>query len=507
MHRYLKFLYSKVILIAPLVLLQLYLYLALFQGTSQFSPLIDRFLRFIALVFAVYIINRNSDSHYKIAWLLVLLTFPITGVAIYLLAGNRRVPKKLEKGTVKASKAMNNLFKQNSDTLNELKKYYADDYPLFKYGIEYSDFPIYEGTRGDYFPSGENWYPHFLHDLQAAKHFIFLEYYIISEGWLWFKIVDILRKKVKEKVEVVMIMDDFGSATLPIYWDKKLRQWGISVYRFNPLRPALSVIMNNRDHRKIAVIDNKIAYTGGINIADEYINRIHPYGYWKDSAIRLEGKAVWSFTCMFLGLWTYLKNKNEVIKYNKYQIYASCANEGFFQPFSDSPTDDQNLALDLHISLINHAKKYIYIDSAYLAITDTIRNLLILAAKRGIDVRILTPHIPDKNWVFQITRGNYACLVKEGVKIYEYTPGFNHTKNIVVDDKIGLMGTVNTDYRSYFLHFENGVLFVNERLACQMRKNFEEAIAISELMSEEKCQTNIWLRLYRDILNLFVPMV
>lgn len=507
MHRYLKFLSSKVMFIAPLILVQLYFYLALFQGTSQYSANIDRFFRGIALIFAIYIINRNSDAHYKIAWLLVLLTLPVTGVAIYLLAGNRRVPRKLERGTVKASRAMNSLFQQETEVKDHLQTSYPREFPLFELGSKYSDFPIYEGTQGRYFENGETWFPSFLEDLASAKQFIFLEYYIVSEGKLWNRVVELLKKKALKGVEIKIIMDDFGSATMPMSWDRKLREWGIVVYRFNRLRPALSVEMNNRDHRKITVIDNRVAYTGGVNLADEYINEIHPFGYWKDSAIRLEGDAVWSFTCMFLGLWTYLKKEDEFIHYDRYRLETTVSGRGFFQPFSDSPTDDENLALDLHISLINHAQKYIYIDSAYLVITDTIRDLLVLAAKRGVDVRILTPHIPDKRWVFQITRGNYEDLVKAGVKIFEFTPGFNHTKNMVVDDKIGLIGTVNTDYRSYFLHFENGVLFVDPTLAKQMRENFEEAIVKSQEMTLEKCSTHFIVRLFRDILNLFVPMV
>ena len=507
MHRLLKILSSKLMWIGPLILIQLYLYLSIVTGTSHYNGSIDRIFRAIALAFAIYIINRPSDARYKIAWLLVLLTFPLTGVAIYLLAGNRRVLRKLDRGTVKANQAMNDLFTQDETAIEQLKIHYPEEEPLFRFGRDYGDFPVYEGTKATYFSSGEEWVISFLEDLKSAKHFIFLEYYIVIDGYLWDQVVQILQEKVREGVEIKIIMDDFGSAMLPMSYDKKLWEMGIEVYRFNPLQPALSIKMNNRDHRKIAVVDNRVAYTGGVNIADEYINHIRRFGYWKDSAIRLEGKAVWSFTCMFLGLWTYLKKDKKLLQYEKYDLKYVMENDGFFQPFSDTPTDSQNLGLDIHINLINCAKKYIYIDSAYLVITDTIRDLLVLAAKRGVDVRILTPHIPDKAWVFQITRGNYEVLVQAGVKIYEYTPGFNHAKNIVVDDVIGLVGTINTDYRSYFLHFENGVLFVHRPTALAMRRNFEEAIVKSEWISQEKCKANIVLRLFRDILNLFVPMV
>ncbi|MBW9212858.1 MULTISPECIES: cardiolipin synthase [Terrabacteria group] len=507
MHRLLKFLSSKLMWIGPLILIQLYLYLSFFVTGSFLYGSFERIFRISALAFAIYIINRPSDAHYKIAWLLVLLSFPVTGVAIFLLAGNRRVPRKLARGTVKANRAMNDLLKQDEKVVEQLKIHYPEEEPLFRFGRDYSDFPVYENTKATYFPSGEVWVKSFLEDLKSAKHFIFLEYYIVIDGYLWDQVVAILQEKVKAGVEVKIIMDDFGSAVLPMSYDKKLRDIGIEIYRFNPLRPALSIKMNNRDHRKIAVVDNRIAYTGGVNIADEYINHIRRFGYWKDSAIRLEGKAVWSLTCMFLGLWTYLKKDKNHLCYEKYCLKYEIENDGFFQPFADSPTDEQNLGLDIHINLINRAKKYIYIDSAYLVITDTIRDLLILAAKRGVDVRILTPHIPDKAWVFQITRGNYEALVKAGIKIYEFTPGFNHAKNIVVDDLIGLVGTINTDYRSYFLHFENGVLFVHRPTAIEMRKNFEEAIAQSELMTKETCEAKAIVRLFRDILNLFVPMV
>ena len=337
-----------------------------------------------------------------------------------------------------------------------------------------------------------------------------MEYFILDTGSCWDEVLQILEEKVSQGVEVKLIYDDFGSITLPSDYDRILRKKGIEAYRFNHIRPAFIVQMNNRDHRKLTVIDNNIAFTGGVNLADEYMNRIVRFGYWKDSVVRLEGEAVWSFTVMFLGMLSYCRPASiDMPDYRYYRLPCAKVNDnGCYQPFSDTPTDRENTVLSMQLNLINHAHQYIYIDTPYLIPTESVMQALMRASKNGVDVRILTPAIPDKKTVFQITKGNYRRLLQTGVKIYEYTPGFNHAKNFVMDDKMAIVGSANMDYRTYFLHLENGVLMYDTPEIVRIREDFENSIAKSkEITLEEDAKTNIVVRLVRMILNLFIPLV
>ena len=326
---------------------------------------------------------------------------------------------------------------------------------------------------------------------------------------MWDSVLTILQEKVKEGVEVKLIYDDFGcSATIPQHYDRTLKRIGIETYRFNKLRPALIIQMNNRDHRKVIVIDNNVAFTGGVNLADEYINVINRFGYWKDSAIRLEGEAVWSFTVMFLGMFSYLRERKEQIDYAKYKLPCiETHSNSYFQPFSDTPTDEVNLGLSAHLSLINQAKRYVYIDTPYLILNTDMQTALILAAQSGVDVRILVPHIPDKKYVFSITQSNYEALIKAGVRVYEFTHGFNHCKNIISDDYIGLVGTVNTDYRSYYLHFEDGVILQDEKIVLEMKQGYLKALEVSHEVTLKECRKfPLYKRIWRAVLKLMAPL-
>lgn len=462
----------------------------------------------IAVLLVVYVVNRQEDAYYKIAWSILILVFPVFGGALYLLCAGRQMPKKLFKGTTQANQRMQDLLHQDYALFDEIKEKDAHVAKLFQYGWNTSGFPVYKNTKLTYYKSGEAMWPDYLEELKKAKHFIFLEYFIIDKGEMWDSVLAILRKKVEEGVTVKIIYDDFGcSTTLPYNYFKKLREMGIEAYRFNRLRPAIIIQMNNRDHRKLCIIDNKVGFTGGINLADEYINRIERYGYWKDSAIKVEGEAVWSMTDMFLGMLSFLSGE-ENIAYQEYRLPVQPVEyDGYVQPFSDTPTDDADTGLSIHLNMINYAKKYIYIDTPYLVINDDVLTALRLAAQNGVDVRILVPHIPDKRYVFEITRSNYEALISAGVKLYEFTPGFNHCKNIVCDDVLGLVGTVNTDYRSYYLHFETGVLFYDAKCIQFMKEDFLHTIEKSQEITLEDCQKVLLpRRIIRSILKLFAPL-
>lgn len=339
--------------------------------------------------------------------------------------------------------------------------------------------------------------------LRNAQKFIFLEYFIVNEGFMLTSIITVLKEKAKAGVEIKMIFDDFGALKLPDKFKKEMKDAGIELHFFNPIRPLLAIYMNNRDHRKIAVIDGLTAFIGGINIADEYINRKVRFGHWKDTAIKVEGNAVFSLTVMFLHFFRHLSKKpiNFMDYYVENPIYE---NEGYIQMFSDSPTDEEQVAESAHLSLINVAEHYLYIMTPYLVIGHEMIEALTLAAKSGVDVRILVPHIPDKWYVLSVTRSNYECLTKAGVRIYEYTPGFVHGKVMLADDVMAIVGTSNLDFRSYYMHFECGALITYSPSLQAMKKDFLDTLVESqEVLYEDTKKVNPIIRLGRMLLNVF----
>ncbi len=504
MRRILRVITSRLLIIVPLFALQLAAVFGLFYRISLL-PQIMSVINMMSIVLLVYVLNRNDDPAYKIAWSIAILSLPVIGVPLYLLAGNRKVPKKLFNGTIRASKDMDGLLTPDTSILENEPEQIRN---LFRYGEESLGLPAWKNSDSRYFASGEEWFPVFKEELKKAEHFIFLEYFIIDKGTVLDEVLEILKEKARQGIGVKIIYDDFGSITMPWKFEKELREAGIEAYRFNHVRPALIFTMNNRSHRKLTVIDNRVAFTGGVNLADEYVNRISRFGYWKDSAIMIRGEAVWSFTVMFLGMLSFARGDLGV-DYLKYRLPAgNYYDGGIYQPFSDTPTDEETVSMNMHMNMIRSASEYLYIDTPYLILTESVRNSLILAAKDGVDVRILTPYIPDKKIVFQITRGNYMPLLKAGVRIYEYTPGFNHCKNFVSDDRVALVGSVNMDYRSYFLHFENGVLLYKSPEVLKIRENFEEALKQShEISLEEMQKTRLPVRLIRAVLSILIPLV
>ena len=508
LRKLIKILTSRIVVLALLLIAQVaFLFISLYRTALSYSlvPLFD----LLARILAIYVINKEEDSQYKIGWIFLILALPVLGSMLFLLCFGRKMPKRLANGTIKADARLRDLLKQDPEVLNKLKEKQPEDAHYFIPGIQTSGFPVYQNTRVVYYDSGEAFLQDLLSELRKAKKFIFLEYYIIQNGMMWDQVLEVLKQKVKEGVEVKLIYDDFGCySRIPSHYDRTLNQMGIETYRFNKMRPALIITMNNRDHRKLCIIDNQVGFTGGVNLADEYINVHCPYGYWRDSAMKLEGEAVTSLTVMFLGMFSYLRKDEVEIDYTRY-IHAHRVEQTedcWYQPFSDTPTDDIDMGLSVHLNLVNGARRFLYIDTPYLVLNSDMLDALCLSARNGTDVRIMTPGIPDKKTVFEITRSNYRKLIEAGVKIYEYTPGFNHRKNVVADNMC-LIGTVNTDYRSYFLQFENGVLMRDPALAETMRQAFEKGLEKAEEITLERCRNvNGAVRLYRAILALMTPL-
>ncbi len=327
---------------------------------------------------------------------------------------------------------------------------------------------------------------------------------------MWDSILSILKTKARQGVKIRLIYDDMGCfLLLPKDYPKQLAQMGIECVLFNPFRPVLTAIQNNRDHRKIVSIDGKVAFTGGINLADEYINKKERFGHWKDAGIMVQGAAAWSFTLMFLEMWELCTDSEENLGIYYPWIQKSCKTlpDGFVQPYCDSPIDTENVGEHVYLQILNQAQNYVFINTPYLIVDDSVLSALILAAKRGVDVRIVTPHRPDKKLVHLTTRSYYRELISAGVKIYEYTYGFIHSKTFVSDDFTSTVGTTNLDFRSLYLHFECGTLLFGSTAVMEVKKDFLDTLKICQPITEKDCQTNLFIGLFQDILRLFAPLM
>lgn len=463
----------------------------------------------IGVLLLLKIINSRANPSYKIAWLVPILTIPIFGTLFYLILGT-----KSSKRTDKRTEEISSKFKMNliPDTkiLKTIQKENLDAYNQIQYLMNYGKFPVYENTSSEYLEIGQVYYQKLMEELKQAKHYIFLEYFIIQEGKMWNSILDLLVKKVKEGVDVRVIYDDMGCiVTLPSGYYKKLQKYGIKACSFNKFVPVLNAKLNNRDHRKIAIIDGWVGFTGGINLADEYINEFEKHGYWKDNGIMIKGEAVWNLTVMFLSTWDYIqKEKTNYEKFKPHFYHKEVLKEkGYILPYDDSPLDNEIVGETVYLNLINKAKKYVYITTPYLIIDNELETALKIAAKSGVDVRIITPGIADKKTVNEVTKAYYPSLLEAGVKIYEYIPGFIHAKTFIVDDIYATVGTVNLDYRSLYLHFECGIWMYKTDCIKIIKKDYENTLVKSKAILKEDTKIGLFRSLKRAILRLFAPLL
>lgn len=466
----------------------------------------------LGIALSLYIYNRDINPSYKLAWIFVILSFPLFGVMFYIFFGNSHSGDRLRKRMMLYSDESKVLLPQDDELMAALHRDDPAAEKQAKYLYDYSGYPVYSGTSATYFPTGEEKFAAMLEKLEKAERFIFLEYFIIADGKMWGTVLDILERKVKEGVDVRLIYDDVGCLlTLPYKYNEEMERRGIKCRVFNPFRPIWSAKMNNRDHRKILVIDGHTAFTGGINLADEYINAYEKYGHWKDSAVMLRGAGVWSFTEMFLTMWSFLE-KDSREDHRKFkprpEDIRDIRGKGVVVPFTDSPLDDEPVGENVYLNIINSAEKYVYITTPYLVIDNEMQTALVLAAKSGVDVRIITPHIPDKWFVFAVTRAHYRKLLRYGIKIYEYTPGFIHAKNWVSDDKAAVVGTINLDFRSLYLHFECAAWMYRSECIPDIKRDYLETLKQCQEITYSDCiHINIFRRIGRAILRLFAPMM
>lgn len=471
-------------------------------------------LQALSLIIVISIISKRDNPMYKISWIIPILLFPLFGGLFYLLFGKHKLSCSVRRHLQETATEIKRVFEQHIDCspAQELEQLDPGVARQSYYLRHQANAPVYKNTYTQLLTPGERKLDAILEELAKAEKYIFLEYFIVHSGVFWDSVFEILKQKASEGVTVRLMYDDVGCiTTLPSGFDKKLRECGIDCKIFNPFRPSIDAFMNFRDHRKICIVDGNVAITGGINIGDEYINHHEHltarHGHWKDSAILLKGDAVWSLTILFLQIWEHL-SPDHPSDYLAYKPTVSYPSDGYVQPFGDSPIDASLVSETTYMNMIHDAKRYVYIQTPYLILDNEMLTTLCIAAQSGIDVRIITPHIPDKWFVHSVTRANYDALVEAGVKVFEYTPGFIHAKTMVSDDKVAVIGTANFDFRSFYLHFECGVFLYGSSSVLSLRDDFLETQEKSTQVTLAHClATSFPRRIARAILRVFSPLM
>ncbi len=490
------------------LLLQIGWLLLIILELNHYSTGISLFTSVVASVVVLRLYSRNTNSAYKMPWIMLILALPVMGLSLYLMAEMLGTSRWVKRRVSASREAAAVHLDQDQGVLEELEQRDISAANQFRYLWQNTHHPVCRGTDVRYHSFAVHGFEQLKQDLERAQRFIFMEYFIVEDDRAFREILEILVRKAAQGVEVRLMYDDVGSiGYVNLRFARKMRKLGIQCQAFNPALPVLNLFMNHRDHRKITVIDGRIGFTGGYNLANEYFGYSSPYGLWKDTGLRLEGEAVRSLTATFLELWSVQsEGKEDIEKY--LDVFHSVPAESFVQPFGDDPLGDERSAENVYLNLIAHSKRYVWFITPYLLITDEMSRALGLAAKRGVDVRIITPGIPDKKTVYSLTRSYYAGLAKQGVRIFEYSHGFCHAKQCLCDGELACIGTSNLDYRSLYLHFENNVLLYDCPAIRDMEKDFSETFAqCREVTEKYRTGRPAALRLWQCILRLFAPMI
>ena len=469
-----------------------FLAISLHSWLGKYAGTFSVVYHLLAVIIVLALCSQERSSSIKMPWIILIMAAPLLGVSLYLFIGLNGSTRHMRKRYEEADRRLFPFLKQDPEAAEDLREWNRGVYNISSYLREYAGYPVFRNTDVVFYDDAADGLAAQKEDLKKARKFIFMEYHAIEDAESWHGIQEILEEKVKEGVDVRVFYDDMGSiGFITTDFVKKLESVGIACRDFNPVSPFVNLFLNNRDHRKITVIDGRVGFTGGYNMANEYFNVTHPYGHWKDTGIRLEGQAVRALTLAFLEMWNAVKDEDaDDTAFAKFfpEVEYSSSENGFVQPYADSPMDDIHVGEDVYASIAESAKDYLYIMTPYLIITDEMTHTRALAAKRGVDVRIITPGIPDKKLIYKITRSFYGNLVKNGVRIYEYTPGFCHAKMCVSDDVVATCGTINFDYRSLYHHFENGCMMARVKVVTDIKEDFERTFPVCREVTQ----------LYRD---------
>ena len=496
----------KLIILLIGIIIQIVVFLFLYSATNQLSNYGRIIFTVIQFLSVIYIIYKDQNAAYKIVWIILLMFLPIAGFVAYLLWGNNKSPKYIKEEINKNDNKTKKILPQHEEMIDDIKN--LDRKKEVKFLLNGTSYPIYNNKKIEYLKIGEEYYKRLKEDLKQAKEYILIEYFIISDGKMWDEIYEILKEKRKQNVKIYIIFDALGSLfKKPKYLKEQLEKANIDYLAFNPLTAFIRSYINYRDHRKIVVIDGKVGYTGGINIGDEYINLTHRLGHWKDCGVRIEGEAIKSLISIFFTLWN-MNKKN--VNYENYinEIEQTSKEQGYIIPFSDNPHNKINPMQNSYINIINNAQKYVYIMTPYLILDSETEQALINTSLSGINIKIITPSIPDKKLVNACTKSFYGKLLEAGIEIYEYKPGFIHSKVILSDDEVSIVGTANFDFRSFYLNYECGIWMYNTLEELNIKQDFKET-----LKQCEKIELKVWkkrkldIRIIEALLRLISPLL
>ena len=511
--KFLRVIFGRTAFVMLFLLIQIMVLFGAFKWLGDHIFFVYGGFTLLSALVVIYIINQRQNPVYQLAWVIPVLVFPVFGAMFYIFLklqmGTHRLAARLDESLKQTAPFL----KQNEMVMARLSKESRRASHLAGYMGRYGGYPIYDKTSVEYFPLGDVWYPRLLEELEKAERYIFMEYFIVEEGKFWDSVLEVLARKAKEGVEVRFMYDGMGCLTLlPHHYPQKLERMGIRCKMFSPVKPALSSYQNNRDHRKITVIDGHTAFTGGINLADEYINEVVRFGHWKDTAVMLKGEAAASFLMMFLQMWNVtergIEDYGKYLRSPDYFYPASLRMDGFVMPYGDSPWDNETVGEYVYLDILNEARSYVHIMTPYLILDSKMLDALSLAAKSGIDVKIIMPGIPDKWYAFALAKTYYRDLLNAGVKIYEFTPGFVHAKIFVSDNDTATIGTINLDYRSLYLHFECGVFLYNNPVVREVELDFQETLKKCHRISvADVKKINMRMKLSGRVLRLIAPLM
>lgn len=501
---------KRLVLVVLAVLLQIaWMVFLLTMFNKYFSTLCNVLFGIVGTVLVLRIYTGDENSASKILWIIVILSLPVLGLCLYMLFGHRYANKNMRLRSERVNAKLSEEITFDRDVMEQLEETDIGFANQCRYLENYGKYPLYRNTDVEFYADTKDGLLAQLEELKKAEHFIFMEYHAIEEREAFGQIREVLAERAANGVEVRLLYDDVGSVGfINTDFVKRMEALGICCRVFNEVMPVLKLFMNNRDHRKITVVDGRVGFTGGYNLADEYFNITHPYGQWKDTGVKLTGDAVKSLTAMFLEMWNIEKESDHGFSQYFQKFDYRAKETGFVQPYADTPLGAECIGENVYMNLIKQAKRRVYITTPYLGLSDEMRRELCMAAQRGVDVRIVTPGIPDKKMIFRLTRSYYAGLVKRGVRIYEYSPGFMHAKQVLCDGDMAVVGTINFDYRSFYHHFENAVLLCGCKAIEQIGNDFQDIFAVSgEVTESYRQKASRPLRLGQCVLRLLAPLL
>ncbi len=509
LHGILRIVFSRFMFILLMIAVQVVILIMLYIKFAEYVANINVIMILFSILMIIYLYNSNMDSTSKLTWMMLIGLFPVPGA---LFLGFTRLDlgsRSMKRALLTTSEDTKDKIPQDPKVIEKLEEDGGDFEDLYHFVSKTGNYPVFENTEVTYFPDGHDFFDSVLEELEKAEKYIFMEYFIIGEGYMWGRILDILSRKAKEGVDIRVMYDGMCEVSLlPSDYTERMKKIGIECREFSKIYPFLSTYYNYRDHRKILVIDGKVAYTGGINLADEYINLLPRFGHWKDVAVKLTGDCVVSFTQMFLQLWNIYKPDPSYEEVEFFEPVKPANPSGFVLPFADSPLDSYQVGEAMFLDTLGRSKRYVHIMTPYLIIDDTMKNALKLAALRGVDVTLILPGIPDKKAAYAIAKSHYPELVKAGVNIYEYTPGFIHAKVLVSDDIKAMVGSINLDYRSLYHHFECAAFMYKCDVCSSIEEDFQKTLKKCKKVTFETIKyEKIGYKLAAKLLKFVAPLM